>query len=57
MPADTELQKEYPARLSVAELRIELDAYIKERTESGKSVATTYLDRHKVSKFLKWLEK
>lgn len=45
----------YPARLSVGELRAELDAYTEMRKQKVKS-ATVDLDRRKVEYFLAWLD-
>jgi hypothetical protein len=50
------MDKTYPARLSVDELRAELDAYIAERKRTGKKDPTLDLDRRKVDYFLDWLD-
>jgi hypothetical protein len=46
----------YPVRLSIPELRAELDTYIQARQTAGKADDTTSLDRRKVEYFLTWLE-
>ena len=43
-------------RISIAELRYELERYVQERRQAGKASATTDLDRRKVIYFLDWLE-
>lgn len=54
------MKHEYPARLSVAELRHELDAYLEYRRTGGADrpvgEPTITADRTHISQFLGWLE-
>jgi hypothetical protein len=43
-------------RISIEELRYELERYVQERQQAGKAPKTVDLDRRKVIYFLDWLE-
>jgi hypothetical protein len=45
-----------PRRISIEELRYELERYVHERRQAGRAAGTVDLDRRKVIYFLDWLE-
>ena len=47
----------YPPRVSVEELRLELDVYLREREAHGHPPATVQTDKTKAVSFLNWLER